>query len=75
MSLLVPLCHGLDPHAVKTDFLLISMSNLINAQESAWNGPIHSWVFCVSVISIAHAVMAVDPFMLNIPNNLLALTG
>lgn len=53
--------------------LLISMHNLINAKESVWNSLIHSWLFCVSAISVAHAITAVDTLRLNLPNNSLAL--
>lgn len=55
--------------------LLISMHNLINAKESVWNSLIHSWLFRVSVISVAHAITAVGTLRLNLPNNSLALTG
>lgn len=43
-------------------------------KESVWNSLIHSWLFCVSVISVAHAIRAVDSLRLNVPNNSLALT-
>lgn len=49
--------------------LLISMHNLINAKESVWNSLIHSWLFCVSAISVVHTITAVDTLRLNLPNN------
>lgn len=62
------------PMPLKTN-LLISLHNLINAKESVWNHPAHSWLFCVSVISTTHTVTAVDTLRLSLPNNLLALMG
>lgn len=55
--------------------LLISLYNLINVKESVWNSLIHSWLLCVSVISVAHAITAVSTLWMNLPNNSLALIG
>lgn len=62
------------PMPLKTN-LLISLHTLINAKESVWNHPAHSWLFCVSVISTTHTVTAVATLRLSLPNNLLALMG